>query len=54
MLVVTGSLYETDGNEGDKSGWGLAVNIIEELPAHFVYFNPIAGCNSNRPGDGVV
>lgn len=47
VVVVTGILYETTGNEGDKSGWGLPVDILEGLPAHYVYFNHISGCDPN-------
>ncbi|KUJ18390.1 alpha/beta-hydrolase [Mollisia scopiformis] len=49
MLVVTGRLYETGGNEGDKTGLGVVVDLIEGLPAHYVYFNPISGCDANAP-----
>ncbi|KAE8445677.1 hypothetical protein EG329_012975 [Mollisiaceae sp. DMI_Dod_QoI] len=49
MKIVTGRLYETGGNEGDKSGWGLAFDIIEGLPAHYTYFGAISGCDPNAP-----
>ncbi|KAF8858930.1 alpha/beta-hydrolase [Acephala macrosclerotiorum] len=50
MKVVTGALYETGGNEGDKSGLGLLIDIAEGLPAHFIYFGAISGCNPLAPG----
>lgn len=47
--VVIGVLYETSGNEGDKSGTGLLFDIAEGLPAHFTYFGAISGCNPLAP-----
>lgn len=49
MLVVIGSLYETSGNQGAKSGFGVLVDVIVGLDAHYVYFNPISGCDSIAP-----
>lgn len=49
MEVIDGSLFETSGNEGDTSGWGLLVDVIEGAGAHNTYFGPIDGCDSSAP-----
>jgi hypothetical protein len=50
IKVVTGSLYETGGNEGKTSGWGFLVDIIEGAAAHTNnYFGAISACDPSKP-----
>jgi len=42
ITVVTGSLYETDGNEGTD-------NPFTGIEAHSLYFGAISSCSSDPP-----
>lgn len=46
---VTGSLYETGGNEGDNSGWGILIDLVQGIGAHNVYFVLQDSCTSTAP-----
>lgn len=52
MVVVTGSLFETGGNEGTGDGFFGPVGDVAKggLVAHGLYFQKIAGCSSDAPG----
>jgi hypothetical protein len=50
IKIVTGSLYETGGNEGKTSGWGFLADIIEGAAAHTNnYFGAISACDPSKP-----
>jgi hypothetical protein len=49
IKVVTGTLFERSGNEGQRSGLTWIGDVIEGLPAHHQYFGPISNCTSTAP-----
>lgn len=50
IKIIEGSLYETAGNEGAKSGLGPVVDIAKGgIAAHGQYFGAISACSSKAP-----
>jgi hypothetical protein len=50
MKVVDGSLFETAGNEGTNSAFGLVGELFEGgIAAHGLYFGKISACSSKAP-----